>query len=677
MVAIEKFWELPARENLARIRRAVGVAWRPRERRPPSEWAAATLRLSPEVEAGSGPFDISGRPWWGEILDAVADPEVEELNLPAATQVGKTLALVAVVLWCAVHDPAPAMAVTPDRTSAIELRDRIYANALESPELRHLVPPQSRWNDRWIDLRTMRVYLAWSGSRQRLRGRRCKRIFLTECSAYRGDRQTGDPIRAAGERVKGFYRHFQYRESSPVEAPDPICELEEAADDRRRWHARCPHCGTWQEIRFFLHRSGRLAGRGGFGGLQTEAGDYVTPEHALQKAHYICRDGCRIDEDQRLAFIRKGRWVAPGQRVDKRGRLTGDPPASSRRRGRHLWSIHSETLTFGKIAAAYIEHRAEGKLAEFFGNWLGRSYQPATRVPSWQELGQRLAAGHLRREVPSDCWFLTAGGDVQEDRVKLVVRGWAPGCTSYLVDWIELERGGGDENQLVKSDLDQIERAVLTRKYPVVGAPGKNPLGKRELAVRMLGLDAGYRTLDCHHWFRALPDAWTDSATGRVRLLRGDAKVDPAERWKKSDITENRDGTVKYEGTLELWRVYVYLFYQDLFERRAGQAGQTGSWYVTADALSTGQQYLREVVNFHKVVEFRRGRRRPAWQPVHDGIANDFFDAEIYALVCAHMVTGDLGFSAASWREWWQQKQDRPRRRPARRRNEGPGIADR
>lgn len=665
IAAQEQFWADTSQANLRGIRVRVAEACRFTAPQPPSEWCPQYFHLSPEVEATSGTFDISRRPWWRDILDTLHDPEVAEVNLPAATQVGKTLVLVAMILWCAVNAPAPAIVVLPDKDAAIEFRDRVYANALESPKLRRLVPEPSKWNNRYIDLKSMRIYLAWSGSKQRLRGRRCRYVFCSEVDAYQSDKRTGNAVKAASERTKAFARSFNYRESSPVEDPSQIAELEANSDDRQRWHAKCPKCGREQELRFFPLRAGKKAGKGGIGGLKDEAGQWRTPAAAREAAHYLCEAGCRIDEDQRMAFITSGRWVAK------------ESSGSRRTVGRHLWSIHSDTITFARLASEYLQHRLEGKVAEFFGNWLGISYTPATKVPTWKELGIRLAGSHARREVPPECWFLTAGGDKQEDRVKITVRGWAPDMTSYLIDWMELERGPGDENSLVKSDLAQIEGALLTRWYPIVG--GKtNPLGKKELPVRMFGLDANYQPLDCHNWFRGLPDAWTDDESGRVRLVRGDAKVDPAERWKKSEVTENRDGTVKYEGALQLWRLYVYMFYADLSARRAGQPGQPGSWYVTKDAVVAGQDYLREIVNFHRTIEMKNGKRRPAWLPVSAGIPNDFFDCEIYAMVMAHMIVGDLGWGEAAWLKYWKGKQDRPKQatRP-RRQNQGPGIADR
>ena len=41
--------------------------------------------------ASTGRYELSSRPWWRAILAAIADPTVESISIPAATQVGKTL----------------------------------------------------------------------------------------------------------------------------------------------------------------------------------------------------------------------------------------------------------------------------------------------------------------------------------------------------------------------------------------------------------------------------------------------------------------------------------------------------------------------------------------------------------------------------------------------------------
>lgn len=695
--------------GLARGRRLMHVrsrlAWQSRPKAPPPKWAHEQLRLDPTREATSQ-YDIDRRPWWRGILDCFQDGEVRSIAIPAATQIGKTLTLIAAILWAAENSPAPGMIVLPDRDAAIEFRDRIYGTALATIARggteRLRVPPEHDWNTRYIDLGSMRVYLAWSGSRQRLRGRPCRFLWLSETDVYRGDKKAGNPISAAHQRTKAFFRGLHYHESSPSEYPSTICELERHCTARYRWHCPCPHCGVWQELRFFTHAKGERAGRGGIAGLKDEHGEYRSAEEARKHAHYVCEAGCIIGNEQKQAMLEAGVWVPLGCKVRSATRsrtsnsacdrvlpaLAGPPrrhgdvytsadnshliiegklPQSRRDVGFHLWSVHAESITFGDLAAAYITAKETSKLPEFFGNWLGLEWKPETKLPTWSQLGHRLAWSHARGTVPPEAWFLTAGADMQGENngVRCVVRGWAPGCTSWLVDWFWLERDPGDEADMIKSDLKKLCQMVLERKFPVAGG-GLNPLGRRELSVRLLNIDTNHLPMKAHAWLRSLPESWTRGESPRVRAIRGDHQIKGETRWRKNVVETNTRTGEAYEGGLEQWGLYVYPFYDELTQKLQSEAGKRGAWYVTADCLTQGKSYLEQVVNFARQVKIdqKTGHKKAIWDAINHRVAIDFWDCEIYDLVAAHMVVGDLGWEEANWEAWRKsrQPQDMPKR---------------
>lgn len=659
---------------------AFAQAWAPIDPEPAPAWCEDHVRLSDDYEGSGGRYDCSSRPWWREILGCYLDRRVTFVAMKAATQVGKTLTLIAGILWCAEHSPAPGLVVLPDQISALELRDRVYATAeasLRTGLVRVRVPSEHKWNSRWIDLGSMRVYLAWSGSRQRLRGRACQRVWCSEVDVYRGDLTSGDPVAAAHQRTKAFYHYVHFHESSPTESPSTITSLEESCTDRRRWHVPCPECGRWQELRFFCCRSGELAGRGGIAGYTNEHGQFLSAEKARRQAHYVCLNGCRIRNEQKQAMLEGGRWISQTQKISKDGQVSGRRPPR-RKMGYHLWSVHSDAISWGDVAAAYLEAREQGTVPEFWGNWLGLAYEQQDRIPTWRQLGRRAGWTHEKGTVPSACWFLTLGADVQEDEVFYVVRGWAPECTSWLVDWGSLEREETDGTEIVKSDLAQLG-PVLSRRYGVVAmdGPARNPLGHRSLRVRLGNVDSNHRPMDVHNWMRSLGDAMIKGPGARVRAVRGDHRVDPAQRYRMHVVETNTRTGEKYEGGLEQWGIYVYHFYQDLAARLAGQANLPGSWHVTKDALRRGKDYLQQVTNFHRVVEVdRRGKKKSTWRPRSNRIDVDYWDCEIYAMVAAHMVAGDLGWSEQAWRRQWAPKGPK-RQRTVAAADEYGGIADR
>lgn len=658
------------RRNRKALRRALAAAWRHRPRPKPSQWIARNARLDKQVEAGAGRYDLDSRPWWKFVLDLLANPEVDSIAIPAGTQIGKTLGLIMAILWCAENDPSPLMLVAPDKDTAIELRDRVYAAARATIRAgkcsRLRVPPERKWNTRYIDLGACRLYLAWAGSRQRLRGRPCRRVFLTEIDVYQGSKKAGNPIAAAHQRTKAFFRGLKYHESSPTEYPSEICQLESSASARFRWYVPCPHCGLRQELRFFTFHKEEKKGKGGIAGYRDEAGELLSIEQARRQAYYVCEAGCRIDNEDKQIMLERGVMAPLGAQFDEQGNLISEWPASMRSVGVHLWSVHSETITFGDIAAAYVEAAKAGKLPEFFGNWLGLEYKATKKVRAAHQVGRDLAGYHPRRTVPAEAWFLSAGADVQGENngVRYTIRAWAPGCTSWLVDWGWLDRNGQDEHELVKSDLRQLRERVLELDFPVVNAAGENvanPLGYKRLKVKLLCIDSNHLPFKVHHWLRSLPEAWVYGESPRVRAIRGDHQLSPEVRWRHNLIETNaRTGEV-YEGGLNQWGIYVYPFYDELLEKITGQAGKLGSWHVTSDTLTQGMNYLEQITNFGPSVKVdpKSGLRRPVWGPRNHKIPVDFWDCEIYGLVAANMIVGDLGWDVEKW-EAWREARKRP-----------------
>jgi phage terminase large subunit GpA-like protein len=627
---------------LAHLAAAGSSAWRPRPKIPLVEWCEKNVRLPADTEASPGAFDLVRRPYWREVLEAIDDPATESIAIMKSTQVGGTLVWMAAILGWSELAPAPAMIVTPDRDSAVECRDRLYGIGLETAPIRPRVPPVRDWNNRHLDLASCRVYLAYSGSKQRTRSRPCKRVIFTECDVYAGDRRAGDTIRAGRERVKAFYSPLVLFESSPVSEESPIEKLY-TASDRRRLFCCCPVCGAWQELRFFVLKAGERAGRGGIGGLRDTDGQLVDAETARSTAHYICEGkGCRIEPHQKDELVATGRWVPHGQRIDQAGNLTGTPTRGPRNVGFHIWSIHSPTITIGELAAAYVEHVTAGQLAEFFQNWLGLLYSTRKKLPSWRQIGHRLAGTHCRGTIPPGAWFVTVGADIQEDRVKWVARAWGDGKTSWLVDWGTLHKLESEPaEQTFGSDIGQLDD-LLRRTWPI-DEGGTNPRGKRELAVALLGLDSGYRTSEAHEFART---------RSRVRNVRGDDRVKPADRYRLSEVDRNRRTGKRYRGGgLQLWRIYVNRYKQDLVTRFERPLAARGAWLVTSDAAIVGRQYLRELVNEPPVSQVdARGRRRVVFRPRTSSIGVDFWDCEIYNLALADMHVGGQGWDARTWR---------------------------
>lgn len=632
--------------------RAVAVsadAWRPLPPVRRSEWVEANLRLPAEFSAHPGSYDLVDRPFFREIIDAVDDPRITEIALSLVPQIGKTTLLYAIAASQGEVDAAPMMFAGPDLPYCREQRDVLYRICEVSPALKSRIPPARLRNDRWIDLDRCYVYLAWSGSKQRLSGRSCKIVLCSEVDKWQHS------LELAKQRTAAFYRYCRIYESAPDGASPWIWPLYKESD-RRTFRVPCPHCGEHQELRFFMHKAGPYIGRGGVAGLQDEHGRWRTAMDARDHAHYICeRNGCRIESAEKREMVRRGKWAPEGCEIDKAGNLTGEPKTRGRRAGYHLNRLYAPTVSFGDAAEAYLQLRdTEQGRQSFFNDWLGLPWEPRGSTPRWKDLGVRLAGEHPRGTVPRGAYFLTAAADVQADRVYWVVRAWGEGKTSWLVDYgclkrlaAELDRAaeeGGVEiaEAAIASDLAQLDAAILDHRWIV---DGENPLGMSALAVRLLGIDRGYRPTDVDAFLRSHPG-------DRARAVFGDPKISPGSLYRPTRVGRDPETGKKLpdEESIDAWGIDTNAYKTEIADRWTADRKLPGVWWLPRNILEQedGENYLRQITAETRRFESERGRKRIRWELISHGLDNHYWDAEVYCACLADMVAGNT-WDAARW----------------------------
>ncbi|HUX17029.1 MAG TPA: terminase gpA endonuclease subunit [Phycisphaerae bacterium] len=652
------------------IRSAGAEAWRPRPRPVRSEWCTANIWLPARTSAQPGRFELSDHAYLAEIIDAVDDPDVREIVFVAVPQTGKTTLLEALILSQGEVDAAPMMFATSTEDDCKEKRALIYELAEASPAIRDRVPPKQLRNDRAIDLVTCLVHLAWSGSSQRLSGKPCKKVLCSEVDRWE---RTVD---LAVQRTKAFLASSTaVFEGSPVGTKSTLWGLY-LASDRRKFKVPCPHCGHFQELRFFPHRDGPYRGCGGVVGIKVEEGPnqdvrYLSPEEGRKAAYYLCEKGCRIDEDDRREMVRRGIWVPEGCHVeietkkkrtgsqdkgDKKARnprhpvipsttshvkVAGKPTYPGRRRGYQLNALYSPATTFGDAAETWLRKRDElGGLEAFWNDFLGMPFRPRGKTPRWEELGRRLAGATPRGHVPPWAYFLTGAADVQEDRVYWTVRAWGDGCTSALVDVGVLKKPAGDEGEEFGGDLAQLD-ALFTRRWPVMG--GKNPLGFDALAVCRFGIDSGYRPNEVYAFVRRYPGE-------RIVAVAGDPAIMPGLLYRKRQLERNvRTGKFYPEGTFR-WAIDTSSYKSELQARWAMDRRGAGVWWLPSDMLGTpgGEDFLRQITNQREVSEVKNGRKRTRFEPISEQTGDHYLDTSVYERALADQVTG-REWDAATW----------------------------
>jgi phage terminase large subunit GpA-like protein len=352
-----------------------------------------------------------------------------------SAQVGKTEILNNVVGYYIDQDPCPILIVQP----TIEMgetwsKDRLAPMLRDTPILRGLVKdPRSKDSGNTLRMKEFpggRIAIAGANSAASLASRPVRIVLQDEIDRFPPSAGSeGSPTRLADKRAQTFWNRKRGKFSTPTVKGVSAIEAEWERSDQRRYHVPCPFCGgfqilIWGQVKWTKDEKDR-------------PGD----------VHYEC-EHCRakIYEPDKLRMIRNGRWVAG--RPEVRGHA-----------GFHLNELYSPWSAWQKVVEDFLEAK---KRPETLKVWVNTSLGE-----TWEEEGLTVDDGSLlsRREeytapVPLGVAVLTAGVDVQDDRLLVKVKGWGRGEESWLIDWITIP-GRPETDPKVWADLD----AVLSRVW--------------------------------------------------------------------------------------------------------------------------------------------------------------------------------------------------------------------
>jgi phage terminase large subunit GpA-like protein len=392
-------------EALANLFADISRQWIPPPDWTVSEWADRTRRLSSESSAEPGQWRTSRAEYQRGIMDAVNDAKTEQVIVMSSAQVGKTEAVNNVVGYHIDFDACPMLVVQPTLDMAETWsKDRLTPMLRDTPEIGQKVTGKSRKSQNKILHKSFpggHVTIAGANAPASLASRPVRLVLCDEVDRYPASAGSeGDPVNLAIKRTSTFWNRKILLVSTPTVKGHS--RIEDAFDqsDKRYYQIPCPHCGTMHRLQWANVR---------------------WKEEEPKTARFICPHcDAEYTTAQKNAAVRRGEWVASAKFKGKAGF--------------HLSELYSPWRHLHETVADFLEAKGSPeKLQVWVNTCLGETWEEGGKVLDENELISRRE--NYAAPVPARALILTAGVDVQPDRLELEVVGWGAGEESWSVDY--------------------------------------------------------------------------------------------------------------------------------------------------------------------------------------------------------------------------------------------------
>jgi phage terminase large subunit GpA-like protein len=592
----------------------VGAAARAGARPDPlltiSQWADKHRTLSQRASSEPGRWRTDRTPYLREIMDCLSPTSpIERTVFMKGAQIGGTECGNNWIGYVIHQAPGPMMAVQPTVEMAKRnSKQRIDPLIEESGVLHTLVSdPRSRDSGNTVLSKEFPggvLVMTGANSAVGLRSMAARYLFLDEVDGYPGDVEgEGDPVNLAMARTRTFARRKIFLCSTPKITGMSRIEAAYEESDRRQYYVPCPTCREYQVLLFSQLR---------------------WPKGQPDKAVYACQHcGQEIHNHQKQWMLAQGQWRA-------------NPAATwdGKTAGFHLSSLYSPVgwFSWGDAAKQFEQAQKKPELLQVFVNTvLGDTWTMLGEAPDWKHLYDRREQ-YKFGTVPRGGVFLTAGADVQKDRIEVEIVAWGRGKESWSIDYRVFE--GDTSRQAVWDKLS----GLLNETFPHASGI--------EMPILQLAVDSGYATTEVYEWARR--------QGGRVVVIKGDQRSG-AILGAPSPIEVGPLGS-KVKRGVRVWPVNSGMAKEELY-RWLRLDGLTDEEIEQGVAFPPGfchfprysEEYFKQITAEQLVTKLVKGYKRLEWQKMRE--RNEALDCRVYARAAAARVGIDR-FQDKHWAEW-------------------------
>jgi phage terminase large subunit GpA-like protein len=439
-----------------------------------------------------------------------------------------------------------------------------------------------------------------SGSPGNLARRAIRFLFADEVDKYPETAGSeGNPISLARKRLATFrHRKKEIMTCSPTLPGSEIDRAYEASD-RREYFVPCPQCGEHQSMMLKFYKQ-----------VVWDA-SLPTREEQAKSARYCC-EHCEAhwDDAQRWQAVEKGEWRASRP-------FNGIA-------GFWISELYSPWKTLSEIVLDFLSKKDNAAdLQTFVNTSLAENWEEKGEAPEWETLLAR-REDYLPGTVPAGALFLTAGVDVQRDRLECEVVAWGRGKESWSVEYQIFEG---------KTSESEVWQKLAAYRSKTFTAPSG-----AEMPIARMFVDSGDGTTtnDVYNWVRSQPSSQVQAIKGRDRATIPVSQPSPV------DVTVSGH---KIKAGLKIKIIDTSFFKSEFYaflrlrrptdeETAAGFKHPPGYCHFPA-GTNYGDEHFKQLCS-EQLLDHRNrrtGRTKKEWQQTR--ARNEALDCRIYARAAA------------------------------------------
>jgi len=589
--------------SVAVLREAFADGLRPAPMLDLAEWSETNMVLSAESSASRGKF--TAWPFQIEPMSVMSPRHPsEKVAMLCAAQVMKTQLLLNLVGFAIDVDPGPILFVEP-RQADVEFvsKSKVAPMLRDVPCLRGKVADvKSRDSGNTINHKSFRggsIEFATGNSPASLRMRSVRYLLLDEISSEEYEAgKDGDPVSNAEERASFWNRKIVYASTPRNEGSCRITDVF-LHSDQRQWFVPCPHCGHEQ----ILEWAGMVWSTNDIPIYWHENGQQKSGVVDPQRPMYRCAECDNLIAERDTRDV--GRYIPqnpegkyPGFRVNQ---------------------LVCPTKKWGDLVQTWLQ--AQGKpeqIKSFINNKLAQTWKEVGEAPDWERLLSRREVYPPNR-VPMGGLFLTAGVDVQADRIECSLYAWGRDRQRWLVEHAVLM--GRTTEDKVWADLTAWKHRTWKHE------------GGADMSIVRLAIDTGHETNRVYQWVRT-QGSETLAVDGRSSLF-GSIVGQP------TSVDVDISGRKVRRG-VKLWPVDVsklkHELYGSLGLARPEGGDYPAGWVHLSESVAD-PEFLKQLTAEQTVSRVAKGYRKVEWQKIRP--RNEALDCAIYARAAANQAGWD------------------------------------